>query len=67
VQRVGDKPIALRRLMEQFRALTGCGVVLNTSLNVAGKPLAAHPDHAAQLFAESPIDAMFVGNQVVQR
>lgn len=67
VQRVGRDPPALRALMERFRTLTGCSVLLNTSLNVAGKPLAAHPDHAARIFAESPIDAVFIGDRVYRR
>ena len=60
-------PAPLRSLLEALRARTGSSVVLNTSLNVAGKPLAAHPDHAAQVFADSLMDALVVGDRVVQR
>jgi predicted NodU family carbamoyl transferase len=41
--------------------------LLNTSLNVAGKPLAAHPSHAEQLFAESLLDALCVGDRLYVR
>ncbi len=67
VQRVQDNPRSFRALLERFRALTGCSVLLNTSLNVAGKPLAAHPSHAEQLFAESPLDALCVGDRLYVR
>ena len=67
VQRVAREPAPLRSLLEALRARTGSSVVLNTSLNVAGKPLAAHPDHAAQVFADSLMDALVVGDRVVQR
>lgn len=67
VQRVDGSPQTFRALLERFRALTGCSVLLNTSLNVAGKPLAAHPAHAMQLFAESPLDALCVGNALYRR
>ncbi|MFM7571407.1 MAG: carbamoyltransferase C-terminal domain-containing protein [Betaproteobacteria bacterium] len=67
VQRVDDGPQPFRVLLERFRTLTGCSVLLNTSLNVAGKPLAADPTHAMQLFAESPLDALCVGNTLYRR
>jgi carbamoyltransferase len=67
VQRIAGSPLPFRALLERFRALTGCGVLLNTSLNVAGKPLAAHPAHAVQLFSESPLDALCVGNTLYHR
>jgi carbamoyltransferase len=67
VQRIAGSPLPFRALLERFRALTGCGVLLNTSLNVAGKPLAAQPAHAVQLFSESPLDALCVGNTLYHR
>lgn len=54
-------------LLEAFHARTGCPVLANTSLNLAGKPIAAHPDHARQLFAESEIDAVVIGDEVLLR
>ncbi len=57
----------LRALLERFHALSGCPVLANTSLNLAGKPLAAHPDHARRLFADSVIDAVVIGDEVLVR
>lgn len=67
VQRVGRECQPLRALLEGFRARTGCAVLLNTSLNVAGKPLAGWPDDARRIFSDTPIDAMFIGDQVTRR
>lgn len=67
VQVVGKSCILFRKLLKKFYELTGCPVLLNTSLNLAGKPVAACPDTAKQLFLDSPIDAMVIGNEVYSR
>ena len=67
VQTVDGRNPVFRALLERFDALTGCPVLLNTSLNVAGKPLAARPEDAAQLFFDSPIDAVFVGDDLYRK
>ncbi len=64
VQSVGQDCTFFRQLLTQFHAITGCPVLLNTSLNLAGKPIAAFPEAAKQLFFDSPIDAMIIGNEV---
>lgn len=66
VQRVGpDSP--LRPLLARFHQLTGCPVLVNTSLNVAGRPLAAAPAHARELFALTPLDALVIGDELLTR
>lgn len=50
-------------LLEEFYKITGCPVLLNTSLNLAGKPIAGYSDAAKQLFLETNIDAVFMGNE----
>jgi carbamoyltransferase len=66
VQLVDDRS-PLRPLLERFHALTGCAVLANTSLNVAGRPLAAAPAHARELFAQSPLDALAIGDELLTR
>jgi carbamoyltransferase len=53
-----------RILLEEFYNLTNCPIVLNTSLNVGGKPLAGYPENALELFNNSDLDALFVGNTI---
>lgn len=58
-----DPQYALYRdLIEQFRRKTGIPMVLNTSLNVDGKPIAGHPDDALTLLKNSEMDAVVIGN-----
>jgi carbamoyltransferase len=53
-----------RALLERFHQLTGCPLLVNTSLNLAGKPLAAAPEHALALWRSTPLDALVVGDEV---
>jgi carbamoyltransferase len=56
-----------RTLLEEFYKLTGCPILLNTSLNTAGKPLAAFPENAKDLFFNSFLDALVVGNKILKK
>jgi carbamoyltransferase len=67
VQLVDASNPVFEQLLTAFFALTGCPVLLNTSLNLAGKPMAAFPEHAIALFDDSRIDAMIVGDKVYRR
>lgn len=67
VQTVSKNNTLFRKLLERFYELTNCPVLLNTSLNIAGKPLAAHPKDAITLFNDSSIDAMIIGEQVIKK
>lgn len=67
VQRVTGRHPLLRRLLQHFHTLSGCPVLANTSLNIAGKPLAAYPEHARQVFHDADIDAMVIGDEVLRR
>lgn len=67
VQRVTGRNPMLQQLLQRFHALSGCPVLANTSLNVAGKPLAAFPEHARQVFHDTEIDAMVIGNELMLR
>jgi carbamoyltransferase len=60
-----DRNPVFRTLLEEFYKITGCPVLLNTSLNTAGKPIAGHLDNAKELFYNSAIDCMFIGNTVL--
>lgn len=43
------------------------GIVLNTSLNLAGDPLNARPEDALHTFKHSHMDALIIGDFLVQR
>ncbi|HSV28484.1 MAG TPA: carbamoyltransferase [Candidatus Omnitrophota bacterium] len=49
-------------LISRFKALTGCGVVVNTSFNVRGEPIVCTPEDAFRCFMGSEIEVLTVGN-----
>ncbi|MEV7989521.1 carbamoyltransferase C-terminal domain-containing protein [Micromonospora sp. NPDC085948] len=50
----------LADLLVEFAALTGHPVLINTSLNIKGKPICGTPDMALDCLAESGLDALMV-------
>lgn len=67
VQIVKDRNPIYRKLLLEFKKLTGCSVLLNTSLNVNKKPIAGHPDNAGELFNNSEVDVLIVGNHIFHK
>jgi carbamoyltransferase len=61
-----DQPL-MARLLSAFDRRTGIPVVVNTSLNTAGRPIVDSPRDALELFGCAPIDALAIGPYLVQR
>ncbi len=55
------------RLLTQFKALTGCPVLVNTSFNVRGEPIVCTPEDAFRCFMGSELDLLVVGNCVLRK
>ena len=53
--------------LEAFRARTGLPVVINTSLNTAGRPMVDDPRDALELFGSAPVDLLVLGPHLVRR
>ncbi|HXP74363.1 MAG TPA: carbamoyltransferase [Stellaceae bacterium] len=49
-------------LLSQFKKLTGCPVIVNTSFNVRGEPIVCTPEDAFRCFMGTEIDALAAGN-----
>lgn len=64
--RAEDNPF-LHRLLEIVGEFTGVPVLLNTSLNLPGKPIVETPSDALALFVERPIDALVLGDRLVRK
>jgi carbamoyltransferase len=62
----GDEPL-LARMLTEFEARTGLPVVVNTSLNTAGRPMVDTPRDVLECFGASPIDVLVLGPYVVRR
>ena len=67
VQTVAKDSCALRYILEEFYKLTGCPVLLNTSLNVSGKPIAGKISSAEEEFLSKSIDILVVGNKISKK
>jgi carbamoyltransferase len=55
------------RLLTQFKALTGCPVVVNTSFNVRGEPIVCTPEDAFRCFMGNELDLLAIGNCVLRK
>ena len=51
-----------RALLEAFKKKTGCGVLLNTSFNVADEPIVCSPEDAYRCFRNTAMDVLVIGN-----
>jgi carbamoyltransferase len=58
---------ALARLLRAFERRTGVPVIVNTSLNTAGRPIVDDPRDALECFGSAPIDLLVMGPYVVRR
>jgi carbamoyltransferase len=61
-----DQP-RLQAMIRAFRDRTGLPVVVNTSLNTAGRPIVDDPRDALELFGSAPVDALVLGPHLVRR
>jgi carbamoyltransferase len=53
------------RLIKAFEALTGCGVIVNTSFNVRGEPIVCSPHDAWRCFLATEMDALVLEDFLV--
>ncbi|MCW2839816.1 MAG: carbamoyltransferase [Aeromicrobium sp.] len=67
VQTIGDDEPLVARLLAVHEELTGLPVVVNTSLNTAGRPMVDSPRDALECFGSAPIDLLAIGSFVVRR
>ena len=61
-----DEPL-LARMLDEFEGRTGLPVVVNTSLNTAGRPMVDDPRDALECFGSAPISMLAIGPFVVRR
>ena len=56
-----------RALLEAFHARTGCAVLVNTSLNVRGEPIAENPEDAYRCFMRTEMDCLAIGDFLLEK
>ena len=54
-------------MLQAFERRTGVPVVVNTSLNTAGRPMVDDPRDALECFGSAPVDALAIGPFLLQR
>lgn len=54
-------------LLRAFGELTGVPVLVNTSFNTRGEPVVCSPRDALESFFTSPLDALVIGNFLVEK
>jgi carbamoyltransferase len=57
----------LYRLLEEFDAITGVPVLLNTSFNVKGEPIIETPDDAVECFLTTGIDYLVLHDRLIAK
>ncbi|CAL9627538.1 carbamoyltransferase family protein [Streptomyces sp. enrichment culture] len=55
------------RMLTAFEQRTGVPVVVNTSLNTAGRPMVDDPRDALECFGSAPVDLLAIGPYAVRR
>lgn len=53
---------AYHNLLQAFKSITNCGVLINTSFNVRGEPIVCTPEDAYRCFMRTEMDALVVGD-----
>jgi len=54
-------------LLQRFEQKTGCPMLVNTSFNVRGEPVACTPDDAYRCFVNTEMDHLAIGNFLLER
>ncbi|MGA5205706.1 carbamoyltransferase [Streptomyces variegatus] len=62
-----DHEPLVARMLGEFERLTGLPVVVNTSLNTAGRPMVDDPRDALECFGSSPVDLLAIGPYAILR
>lgn len=57
----------LHQLINSFKKLTGCSVLINTSFNVRGEPIVNTPEDAWLAFMRTEMDYLVIGHYVFDR
>jgi carbamoyltransferase len=55
------------RIVSAFKRKTGCPVVINTSFNVRGEPIACTPEDAFRCLMGTEIEMLVIGNCILQK
>nr|MBI1232023.1 hypothetical protein [Cytophagales bacterium] len=55
------------RLLREVKALTGRGILINTSMNVRGEPMVCSPEDATRCFLQTDMDVLVLGDFLITK
>jgi len=55
------------KLLEKFKEIAGCPVLVNTSFNVRGEPIVESPQDAYRCFMGTNLDLLVIGNVILEK
>ena len=55
------------KLITEFKRITGCPVLVNTSFNVRGEPIVCDPNDAFRCFMGTDLDLLVIGNFILYK
>jgi len=64
--REGTNP-SFHRILAEFKQLTGCGILLNTSLNIHEEPIVRTPEEGVAVFLRARLDHLAIGDYIASR
>ena len=54
-------------LIDTFKTLSGCPVIVNTSFNVRGEPIVNTPEDAFRCFMNTDLDVLVIENTILYK
>ncbi|MBI2625282.1 MAG: carbamoyltransferase [Candidatus Nealsonbacteria bacterium] len=54
-------------LIKEFKNMTGCPILINTSFNMAGEPIVCSPEDAFNCFTKTQIDVLIMNNFLIDK
>lgn len=67
IQTVGNSFNTYKRLIDIFYKKTGIPMLLNTSMNINGRPIASRYIDAIELFSTTELDILVIGNEIYKK
>lgn len=67
IHTVDENNIYYFKLLQQFNEITGCPLLLNTSLNDNNKPISSSEKDSINFFKNSELDALCVGDKIFKK
>lgn len=62
-----DRNPKFYKLIEKFKEITGCPILVNTSFNVRGEPIVCSPEDSFRCFMATDLDYLVINNILIKK